>query len=218
MTPSRSLILLGATGAVGRHVLTGALNGDLYERVTVVTRRPLTAHQGHPKLEVCVVDFDNLAAHTAEITGTDLINAMGTTHKKAGSKERFIQIDHGYPLEVAQIAHRNGAHTCILISSLGADPGSNNNYLKTKGRLEQDVQALGFETVVTLRPSMLKGERDEVRLGEEAGKLADRVFGFLIPARYRAVDVQQVAKRALKAAQQRQPGWLAIENEDIRTP
>ena len=80
------------------------------------------------------------------------------------------------------------------------------------------MRALGFETVVTLRPSMLKGERDEVRFGEEAGKLADRVFGFLIPARYRAVDVQQVAKRALKAAQQRQPGWLAIENEDIRTP
>jgi len=35
-----------------------------------------------------------------------------------------------------------------------------------KGELEQDVSEIGFRSLTILRPSILEGERDEVRLAE----------------------------------------------------
>ena len=51
------LLLVGATGLVGRHVLEVALADARVDQVIVVARRPLSPH---PKMRALEVDFDHL--------------------------------------------------------------------------------------------------------------------------------------------------------------
>ncbi|MBH23546.1 MAG: hypothetical protein CMH57_03585 [Myxococcales bacterium] len=209
-----SMVLIGATGAVGRSVLRQALAGDVYDEVITLGRRPM--EQQHERLTHHVVAFEQIEEHAALIQGRDLVCTLGTTHKQAGSRERFIAIDHGYPLRTAKLARANGVERVILVSSLGANPNAPmSNYLQTKGRLERDIKALGFDSFVVLRPSLLRGGRDEVRVGEEIGKVLDRALGFLIPSRYRGVHVDEVAARILEVGREAPRGFQIIESEAI---
>ena len=84
-----------------------------------------------------------------------LISALGTTIKKAGSKDEFMKIDHDLPLEISRIAQEEGCSTMILISSIGANSKSNIFYSRVKGLLEESLEAIGFEEFHILRPSLL---------------------------------------------------------------
>ena len=212
-TGPRSLLLLGATGAVGRHALRQALASSHYGRVVALTRRPLGVED--PRLEAPIIDFDDLASARQWMEVTDVFNALGSTRKKAGSRERFFRIDHDYPLEVAQIARGLGADTFINISSLGAKATAMSHYLSTKGKLEDAVVALGYPKVVLVRPSTLVGDRDEERPGEAFVTKVDAIFRPLIPRQFRAVSVVDVARVALEAARECPRGVKIVESGQI---
>jgi uncharacterized protein YbjT (DUF2867 family) len=92
------------------------------------------------------------------------ICATGTTIKKAGSKEAFRSVD--LPLSFARLAHQAGAQDFALVSAIGASVDSSFFYARVKGELERDVREIGFRSLTILRPSIIEGERDEVRLAE----------------------------------------------------
>jgi uncharacterized protein YbjT (DUF2867 family) len=48
---------------------------------------------------------------------------LGTTLKKAKTKETFYQVDHDYVYEAAKLADKHQA-TFLVISSIGANPNS----------------------------------------------------------------------------------------------
>lgn len=211
-----SLLVVGATGLVGKAVLRKALATQVYERVIALTRRPIEEFDGEDRFVQHIVDFDNLEASRDLIQARDIVNAMGTTHKKAGSKQRFFQIDHDYPLHVATIARENGAQRCINVSSVGAKASSlTSNYLRVKGKLENDLRELGFPSYVILRPSLLLGDRDEHRAGENLGKVLDRVLKPLIPRRYRGIHADQIAERIIHIGQNNEDGEVILESEHI---
>lgn len=213
-----SMLLVGATGAVGGRVLRQALAPESpYESVVTLSRRPVGEDvEGHEKLTSHLIDFERLEDAQALMVGRDVVNALGTTHKKAGGRAAFRRIDHDYPLAIARLARARGAQRLISVSSVGASTRAPmSNYLQTKARLEEAMQALGYPSVVILRPSLLLGERSEGRLGEDLGKFADRVLSPLIPARYRGIHIDAVAARIIQIGREAPAGVQILENEAI---
>ena len=161
----------------------------MYDRVKALVRRPLDRE--HPKLEQIVFDYDNPDPEVVE--ADHVYCCLGTTMKKAGSKEAFRRVDHDYPLQIARLAYRNGARKFALVSAVGANSRSMFYYNRVKGQLEEDLREISFQAVYILRPSMLLGPRKEKRTGEELGKAVMKPLRFLFPSSMKPVHASQVA-------------------------
>ncbi|HSO78416.1 MAG TPA: SDR family oxidoreductase, partial [Bacteroidales bacterium] len=133
----------------------------------------------------------------------DIFCCLGTTIKKAGSQEAFRKVDLEAPAKIASIAAENEVKQFIVISSIGADPGSRNFYLRTKGQMEQTVQKEHFQAVAILRPSMITGKRKEFRMAEETGKMIFRPLEKLLLGRlrkYRSIKAKTIARAMVNIA------------------
>jgi len=158
------VLVLGATGQVGRNVLQQALDDDRIEQVIAPTRRALPAH---PKLVNPVAnDLRQTLPDVARRSIDAMICAMGTTIAKAGSKQAFRQVDYVLPIKFAEIALAQGAQACAVVSSPGASLTIPLFYCRTKGELERDIQGIGFRSLTIIRPGMIGGSREEFRLAE----------------------------------------------------
>ena len=172
---TRTAWIAGATGMVGSHLVDVLLEGDTFASVVALGRRPLD--RSHPRLAQATVDFAALDAASLPAV-TDAFCALGTTIKKAGSKEAFRAVDYDAVLSFARAAKAKGAARFYVVTSLGADAGSLAFYNRVKGEVEDGLRALGFEGLAIVRPSLLVGERSESRPGE---RLAVAVTGLLGP-------------------------------------
>jgi uncharacterized protein YbjT (DUF2867 family) len=204
--------LLGATGLVGSHCLRLLATDPDFHRVVVLTRRPLPAETRSATVESHVVDFDNLGAHSDLFQTDQILCALGTTIRQAGSQIRFRVVDYEYPLQAARIGIAQGATHYLLVSSIGASPRSSAFYIRVKGELEQAVLALPYRSVTIVRPSLLLGPRAEYRLGERIVKR----LGFLLPSKYKPVHAHAVAATLIRAAKADRPGRQIIESRTIR--
>lgn len=210
--------IAGASGLIGSSLLPLLLSSAAYDEVVAFGRRAI--HLDHPKLRQVVVDGDTYPTVTAEL-GAPLhaYCALGTTHKKAG-RDGFYAVDHDLILAFATAARTQGAQGFSLVSSVGADATSNNFYLNVKGNTENDVAALGFDQCHIFQPSLLRGNRSEVRVAEAAGMIAAPLLSLFLHGptrRYRAIHARQVA-RALYAALQvddAEQGILRHQYDDI---
>jgi uncharacterized protein YbjT (DUF2867 family) len=216
MSSPSSILVAGATGLVGSACVLRLLADPAFSRVVVITRRPipekLRAVDASAKLEERLLDFDHLDESADFFTVDRILCALGTTIKKAGTRERFRQVDFGYPLKLARLGLEHGCRRFLFVSALGADPRSHNFYLRVKGELEAAVQALPYPGVTIVRPSLLLGERDEFRLGEEIAKRLD----FLAPPKFKPVRADAVAAILIDAAKKDRPGREIIESREIR--
>ncbi len=204
---NKTALVFGATGLIGSHVVNFLLLHPAYSKVMVFVRRPMNVE--HPKLVQHVVNFDKPESFHQLVKGDDLFCCLGTTMAKAGSKEAFYKVDFTYAFEAAQLGKRNGVGQFLLVSSVGADPNSRFFYSKVKGELEVMVKTLGFWGLHIFQPSVLLGERNENRFGEQlAGKIGsifDKLTGGML-TKYRPIEADVVAKAMVSAAQGLKPG------------
>lgn len=205
------LLLLGATGAVGREVLAQALADSRVAEVVAPTRRPLGAHE---RLRNPITDFTPPDAAAPWWQADAVVSALGTTIKVAGSQTAFAAVDRDLVIETARLARQAGATRLALNSSLGAS-AQGNFYLRTKAQAEDGVRALGYPSLTIVRPSLIAAERETVRPGEVAGLWLSRALGPLIPRRYRPVAAARIASTLLEAALQGAPGEHIIESERL---
>lgn len=211
-------VMIGATGLVGSCLLRRLVADDRFTRVVSFGRRKCGL-PAHPKLDEQVVDFDAPATWAAQVRGDIAFSALGTTLKAAGSQEKQRKIDYQYQLEFAQAAAKNGTTTYVLCSSSGADPGSRMFYPRIKGELDRDVQALGFERVRIMRPSLLGGDRGQnARLGEKVGSVMLGAFNALgIARKYREIPGDTVAQAMLSSAFDPAAGTRIFELDQVFT-
>ena len=206
------LLLLGATGLVGSNVLDLALADPRVSTITAPTRRPLPAGPG---LSAPVIDFDNLPQDPSIWAVDAVICALGTTLKTAGSRERFRQVDHDYPLEIARLAKAHGARTFVLNSAKGADVKSLFFYSRVKGETERDILALGFERTVLVRPGLIDGPRPEPRPMETwAGRVLSTLDPVL-PYSIKPNPPQAIARAMLDAAIKATPGVTIVPSQAL---
>jgi uncharacterized protein YbjT (DUF2867 family) len=199
---TRTALLLGGTGLVGSRCVAHLLTNATYARVVCLVRRAGAIAEHGPNVVEQVVDFGTLR-EDALPEADDVYCAIGSTMKKAGSREAFRQVDYDVPLHVAKLAAARGAKRMALVSSIGADPTSSNFYLRTKGELEGALAALPFTALHVFRPSFLVGDREESRPGEAIGIALSRATAGLLIAglrKYRPIGADDVARAMVAAA------------------
>lgn len=206
------LILIGATGLVGREVLRLALMDACVSRIVAPVRKPLPAH---PKLDAPLVDFDRLPADAPWWQADAVICTLGTTMKVAGTRQAFRRVDHDYPLAAARLALAAGTRTYALNSAAGANAASRFFYNRVKGELERDLEALGFASLTHVRPGLIGGEREEARAGEGAALHVLRVLGPVLPRRWRINPAPRIASALLEAALAGTPGVHVVGPEQL---
>jgi uncharacterized protein YbjT (DUF2867 family) len=208
----RIVLLLGATGLVGGKILEQLVRDDDVHEIRVIVRRSMANARIAPKVRELVTDFEALERHVGWLGVDQIFCALGTTLRKAGSRQAFRRVDLDYPMIVARHAHRQGARQFLLVSSMGADAGSRIFYTRVKGELEDAVRAVGFHAVTIARPSFLAGRREESRIGEAVvTRLAH-----LLPGAMKPVRAGQVASALVRAARIERPGVEILDNTSLR--
>lgn len=200
MAKLRSALIVGATGLVGAQLVKQLCESNHYISVTALVRNKLPFE--HSKLTVHQVNFDAISEENVQFVD-DVFCCLGTTRKKAGTREQFEKVDVEYPLHIAALAKHAGAHHFIVITAMGANEKSFAYYNRVKGKLEEQLQALHFPKLSIVRPSLLVGNRPELRLGEKSGELVLKIVNPLLVGplkRYRAINANQVAEAMLYIA------------------
>jgi uncharacterized protein YbjT (DUF2867 family) len=214
---AKSALLIGATGLVGGFVLQQILQDDYYDKVIVLTRKPL--NNQHPKLKEVVVDFNKLDDYAAEIKADIIFSCLGTTIKVAGSQEAFKRVDFEYPYKVAQIAKQNGASAYLLVSALGAAKDSLVFYNRVKGELEDEVSSLHYDAFHILQPSLIIGDRKEARTGEGIAQKLAPVFDALMVGglkKYKSIKAEQIAKAMVAYSKLNDKGVFKHESDELQ--
>jgi uncharacterized protein YbjT (DUF2867 family) len=189
----RSAIVVGATGLVGSTLIKLLCESEEYVSVTAIARRKLDYE--HPKLTVKIRSFDQLEEKDIDFAH-EVFCCLGTTIKKAGSREEFEKVDVSYPLHIASLAKKCGIMHFVLISAMGANEHSVIYYNRVKGKLEQELIALELPQLSIVRPSLLVGDRNEFRFGEKMGEWILKILNPLLVGpmkKYRSIEATQVA-------------------------
>lgn len=213
---AKGAVLFGASGLIGNCCLRRLLVHQAYDKVISIGRGPIKA--SHPKLIHYEVDMSGSDNYRHLMRGDDLFIALGTTMKKAGSKEAFYEIDHNLIFNVAKTGSLQNMNQLIFVSSIGADSRSLIFYLRVKGELEDDVRRLPYWGIHIMRPSILLGNREEKRPAEKiAGRLSKglQYFSGSIIGDLAPVDADDVAKAMVQAAQGLRQGTHIHHSSEI---
>jgi uncharacterized protein YbjT (DUF2867 family) len=187
------VLITGATGLVGGHLLRMLLNEPRVHAITAPTRRPLADTVGvfnphDPQLT------DALALVTDPV---DIVFCcLGTTRREAGSKEAFIHADYTLVVDTALTGRRLGAQHMLVVSSMGANAHSPFFYNRVKGEMEEALIAQKWPRLTIVRPSMLLGDREQQRANE---KLFAPLFK-LLPGNWKSIEARDVARAMLVEA------------------
>ena len=207
LTPQH-ILLAGATGLTGEHLLDRLLNEPTVSRVLAPTRRALAAH---PHLENPVGDLNTLLQSLGGRVDIAFC-CLGTTIKQAGSQDAFKAVDLDLVVAFAKRARELGARHLLVISAVNADARSSVFYSRIKGEMEQALRAQDWPQLTIARPSLLVGNRPETRWAEQlAAPIAK-----LIPGKYGAIEDCQLARALWRLALEEQDGERIVESDELR--
>lgn len=207
LTPQR-ILLAGATGLTGEHLLDRLLNEPTVERVLAPTRKPLAAH---PRLENPVGPLQSLLGQLNGPVDTAFC-CLGSTLKQAGTQDAFRAIDFDLVLAFARRARELGARHLLVISSLGASPDSSIFYCRVKGEMEAALEAQDWPQLTIARPSQLLGPRLELRLSERIAAPLSQ----LLPGKYHGIEACTLARALWRLALEEGDGVRIVESDELR--
>jgi uncharacterized protein YbjT (DUF2867 family) len=201
----KTALVLGATGLVGKTLVEQLCRDHRYQTVTCLLRKPLSKDffiTSTDKIEPIVVDFEKLEDYQGYFGSQHIYVCLGTTIKKAGSKSAFRKVDFEYVHIAAQLARAQRAVSFVWISSVGANAKSHNFYLRVKGELENAILGMsGLDNASAVRPSLLLGERDEMRTAEKFASMLSPLLSPLLIGnlgKYKPVQAADVAAQMVR--------------------
>lgn len=206
-------LVAGSTGLIGELLVRKLVEDEDFSEVITLARRQSAVT--HPKLRTAIVDFHALESTSAITQATVAFCCLGTTMKKAGSKDAFYQVDFTFVKNFAQYAKGLGCQQFQLVSAMGADAKSMFYYNQVKGQIEAEIKKIGFDSLHIMQPSLLLGNRQEARLGENLGKLLATTFDFLIPKNYKGIQAETVANFMLTQSKNNQSGVFVHPSGEI---
>ncbi len=194
----KTVIVIGATGLVGHELVIKLIKDETIGKVVTLSRSKIKVVS--PKIESHIINFDDISSYQNLVVGDALFSCLGTTLKQAGSIKAQRKVDLQYQLELATVAANNNVSHLLLVSSSGANADSANAYLKMKGELEIAINKLDFQHIIILRPSLLLGDRTQMRIGEAiAGKILPLLNYLPMLRKYRPIPASTVAQKLITA-------------------
>jgi uncharacterized protein YbjT (DUF2867 family) len=214
---NKTAVVFGATGLVGRELVSGLLESSDYDKVVAVVRKDLPDSDSRLE-QIILPDYSQLSQFKDKLNAETYFCCIGTTIKTAGSKAAFRKVDLDIPVQIAKLAQELSVPSMVVISSLGALASSFNFYLQTKGEMENSVKTYYKGNIKVVRPSLLMGNRKEYRFGEKAALNFMKVFGWMFAgpfSKYRGISARDVAKAMIKIAGLPQ-GKVTYESGELR--
>ena len=184
--------MLFRSGLVGNSLIKSLIQSKNYTKIISLGRRKVDFEV--PKLIQYVIDFEQL--DELDIKADTVFCCLGTTIKKAGSKETFRKVDFDYPKMLASYALKIGVKSYHIITAMGAGSNSKFFYNRVKGEIEDELRNLEFEQLHIYRPSLLLGQRQEQRTAEGIGQAVMKVLSILFVGplkNYKAIKAEKVA-------------------------
>jgi len=190
----KTALVLGASGLVGKALVEILASRNNYQRIHLVVRKPLQFTS-----ERCVqhiIDMDQLQQYQQLFDVNDVFCCLGTTIKKAKTREAFRKVDYDYPVEAGRLAKSQHVDGYYIVTAMGANAASSIFYSRVKGEVEDKLATFGLPSLHLFRPSLLTGDREEYRFGE---RVAERISPFVNPLlrgpmrKYRSIEAKTVA-------------------------
>lgn len=210
-------IVIGATGLVGLNLIQQLQQLPSCSKILAVVRKHSTELDQYEKVQQLELD-DFLLLNHEDVQGySHAFSCLGTTLKKAGSKEQFYAIDYVVNAHFAELFVLSKTHY-VLISALGAQANSKIFYNRVKGELEETIRGLDLYKVSILQPSLLIGQRNEGRMLEDIFQKAYTKLSHFIPKhfKYKPVTAEQVAHTMVEAAQTQTEKFEIYDNLRIQ--
>lgn len=225
------IVLLGATGLVGSHLLVQLLSDVSEHQILILGRsepklppeyknafnKDVAADEQVTFVATDLADEDKLSnaiAHFKADSDIDmLICCLGTTIKAAGSRQAFYYVDHDLVLTSAKAAKQSGINRMMFISAINSNPSSSVFYSKVKGQIECSLKALNFAQLIIIKPSLLMGQRKNFRFAES---LSAPIVKFVNPLmqgvlkKYRGIEGKAVAECMVKQLRNPKQGVLEV--------
>lgn len=193
-------MLLGATGNVGGRILHLLVQSPRCRKVIVVTRRNV-AELAAPKVQQVVVNMDKLEEELApHAKGVDIaLAAFGVgkgSAQMAYEEVRKIEVD--YPTAFASAAKAGGARVLAMMTSVGANSGSSNKYVRNMGDKEKTSEALGFDFLGLYRPAVILGNSNT----PSALGFVMPLIHWAMPSRYHSIHKNDLARAMVAQSEQ----------------
>lgn len=212
-----NVVFIGASGLVGKSLLSLLIESPAIQKIELITRKKININSS--KIDQFV--FSDLAPSTLEnlqINGDTFVCSLGTTIKNAKTKQQFIAVDYGLVTAFFDLAKRVSAKSSHVISAKGANSSSLIFYNKVKGETEDYLKNLNLPSLYIYRPSLLIGEREEKRRGEEMAIKIYRQISPVLPKKLKKVigsEVNDLAKKMAENILGHQEGIYFIESTDL---
>lgn len=218
MSDAVRIVLVGATGLVGRAVIDRAVGRDDV-RLVAVARREVPLPQG-ARMELLLSDPAHWPDAIAAGRPHAVVIALGTTIRaEGGDKNAFRAVDHDLVLETAAAARAAGARQLIVVSSVGAAMASKSFYLSVKGETEDALARLRFDRLDILRPGLLRGTRQgPPRPAERIGMVLAPVLDLFLQGgwrKYRSIRAEVLADVILALSHARPKGRFVHEHDSM---
>ena len=214
---NKRAIIIGASGLIGKELLTLLLNHQEFESIKVYVRKPLNIK--HQKLTEIITDFSTIQELNNSIDGDVIFCCLGSTKSKTPDLNEYRKIDHDYPLFFAKEGLKNGLSQFHLISALGADSKSSNFYTKMKGETEDELKRLSIPSIYIYQPSFLSGNRTEKRPLEKVVLLVMKLIDPLLVGglkKYQSINAITVAKAMINESIKNKKGIFVHKSDQIK--
>jgi NADH dehydrogenase len=147
------ILVTGASGFVGRHVVRELASGGTHVRAMVRTARGASVLDG-ADCELVRGDVTDPASLRVAARGMrTIVHLVAIVEGAPATFERVMAAGTGNLLEAAR---ESGVRRIVLMSALGTGPGATVPYFRAKWAAEQAVAACGIDHAV-LRPSFVFG-------------------------------------------------------------
>jgi len=216
----KRLVIVGATGMVGRYALRYALENSAVGSVTSIGRSKVGI--SHPKLtEVLHRDFADCSALAEALLGQGAAAFCLGAYTGAVSDADLRRITVDYTIEFARVFRGSSPGAAFsFLSGSGADPTGRSRmpFARYKGEAEKALLAAGFPRVYLFRPAYIYPveARKEPNFTYRFLRGVYPVFRLLFPNQViRADDLAQAMVDAV-VSETGQRGGPVFENRDIR--
>jgi len=213
----KTALIAGASGLVGTELLKLLIAEESYNAIHVLTRTPVNSESA--KVTEHIIDFNRLSDLKLDFPVHHVFCTLGTTIKKAETRDNFRKVDFNYVVELGKKAKELKTEKFLVVSSLGANAKSQIFYNRVKGEMESALRELSLAHLFIFRPSLLMGERQEHRAGEKTAIAVYKVISPLLWGhfrKYKGVEAKQVAKAMLMTALENDKTFSIIESDEIQ--
>ena len=209
------ITLFGPTGLIGNEILKLLENDSDFEKINVVSRRPVELKSKKSNLNI--IDFKDFNSYLNVIDGSDVVlAAIGTTQSKVGfNKKKYREIDFDIISNTVKACKEKKVKHFSFVSSAGADINKKSFYLNLKGEIEKEVESQQLNSSTVYRPSLLLGNRKENRFGEKVAQILIPLISFFFPDNYKPIKASDVAKAMVTESKKIEPGFKIYHYRDI---